>query len=113
MFTNCISLTSIPELPATTLKSGCYMNMFNGCTSISSSTLLPATTLIALCYSNMFNGCSSLTSINVNLSAWNVTTGTTNWLSGVADTGVFICPESLPETYGTSNIPTGWTIMKK
>ena len=61
LFKNCSSLTSAPELPATTLTGSCYSNMFRGCTSLTSAPELPATTLAGSCYSNMFIGCTSLT----------------------------------------------------
>ena len=31
MFYNCTSLTTAPELPATTLDNDCYNDMFSGC----------------------------------------------------------------------------------
>jgi len=34
MFSNCSSLITEPELPATTLVEGCYSCMFYGCRSI-------------------------------------------------------------------------------
>lgn len=34
MFSNCISLTQAPVLPATTLADNCYMSMFRGCSSL-------------------------------------------------------------------------------
>ena len=61
MFFNCTSLTTAPELPATTLTEGCYQNMFGGCTSLTTAPELPATTLASQCYSSMFGGCTSLT----------------------------------------------------
>ena len=61
MFQNCTSLTSAPELPATTLAVRCYQNMFLDCTSLTSAPELPATTLASYCYGGMFNGCTSLT----------------------------------------------------
>ena len=33
-FSNCTSLTTAPELPATTLANNCYSKMFSGCTSL-------------------------------------------------------------------------------
>ena len=38
MFQDCTSLTTAPELPATTLAEGCYRYMFNGCSLIKLST---------------------------------------------------------------------------
>ena len=60
LFKNCTSLTSAPELPATTLTSGCYSSMFEGCTSLVNAPKLPATTLVGSCYNYMFNSCKSL-----------------------------------------------------
>ena len=61
MFYDCTSLTTAPELPATTLAQYCYQYMFYGCTSLTTAPELPATTLTERCYRNMFGGCSSLT----------------------------------------------------
>ena len=61
MFTDCTSLTTAPELPATTLAKHCYWHMFRGCTSLTTSPELPATTLATGCYSYMFSGCANLT----------------------------------------------------
>ena len=61
MFSNCSSLTTAPELPATILVSYCYNNMFTGCTSLTTAPELPATTLADSCYTSMFLGCTSLT----------------------------------------------------
>ena len=61
MFKNCTSLTSAPELPATTLQFGCYESMFRSCTSLTTAPELPATTLGTGCYREMFASCTSLT----------------------------------------------------
>ena len=61
MFQNCTSLTTAPELPATTLTSGCYGSMFFECTALTTAPRLPAITLTYACYSGMFYGCTSLT----------------------------------------------------
>lgn len=62
MFYNCTSLTTAPELPATTLAESCYSRMFSSCSSLTTAPELPATTLAISCYANMFYGCTSLTS---------------------------------------------------
>lgn len=113
MFLNCSSLKHAPELPATALASGCYSQIFRGCASLTSAPELPATTLADSCYRNMFYGCTSLNSINVNLSSWNPTDATINWVENIASSGTFTCPTALFETYGTSNIPEGWTVIRK
>ena len=61
MFAQCASLTTAPELPATTLARGCYNNMFRDCINLRSAPELPATTLAEACYSYLFYGCKSLT----------------------------------------------------
>ena len=61
LFRKCGSLTSAPELPATTLVDDCYEYMFSGCTSLTTAPELPATTLGMYCYNGMFSGCTSLT----------------------------------------------------
>ena len=61
MFHLCTSLTTAPELPATTLANNCYFRMFQGCTSLTTAPSLPATTLAYGCYDRMFLGCTSLT----------------------------------------------------
>ena len=61
MFYGCKSLTAAPELPATALAEGCYSSMFQGCKSLTAAPELKATTLAEDCYSNMFYGCTSLT----------------------------------------------------
>ena len=61
LFYGCTSLTTAPELPATTLVVSCYRRMFMGCTSLVTPPNLPATTLSNNCYDSMFSGCTSLT----------------------------------------------------
>jgi hypothetical protein len=61
MFGECESLTTSPELPATTLTAGCYSRMFEGCSSLTKAPELPATVLDDNCYNNMFHNCISLT----------------------------------------------------
>ena len=61
MFYNCTSLTVAPELPATTLANDCYESMFRLCTSLTVAPELPATTLAESCYECMFYDCTKLT----------------------------------------------------
>ena len=67
MFNGCTSLTSTPNLPATTLTSYCYQGMFTSCWSLTSTPNLPATTSTNYCYNNMFYGCTGLTTVPANL----------------------------------------------
>ena len=61
MFQGCTSLTTTPELPATTLADWCYASMFQSCSSLTTAPELPATTLANMCYGAMFQDCNSLT----------------------------------------------------
>ena len=61
MFAKCTALTCAPKLPATTLADACYQEMFEGCTALAAAPELPATTLAGACYYEMFVGCTALT----------------------------------------------------
>ena len=113
MFAGCTSLTSAPELPATTLADYCYQNMFSGCTSLISAPVLPATTLASGCYYRMFYNCRNLTSIDVSFTDWDTLGATSDWLRNVGDSGTFTCPAKLPDTRGEGYIPYGWTRIEK
>jgi hypothetical protein len=113
MFRNCTSLTKAPALPAESVSEGCYSNIFKGCSSLTQAPELPATTLARTCYYSMFNGCTNLNSINVNFSSWEEEYATEEWVTAVASSGTFTCPADLPEEFGTSRIPTGWTVVRK
>jgi len=59
MFKECTSLTTPPELPATTLKEYCYGYLFHNCSSLLVAPELPAS-ISKSCYHGMFDGCTSL-----------------------------------------------------
>ena len=102
------------DLEQTTLATYCYYSMFYGCTSLTSAPELPATTLKVQCYHSMFKDCKNISIIKIHFTSWDISTftGKTNgWVSGVASTGTFYKPSSLPEEYGISKIPTGWTVV--
>ena len=66
MFRACTSLTSIPDLPATTVSPQCYFNMFRKCTGLTTANIeLPAMTLAEDCYRELFRECSNLTSVPI------------------------------------------------
>ncbi|MBQ0141432.1 MAG: Ig-like domain-containing protein [Prevotellaceae bacterium] len=139
MFMGCTNLVNAPELPATSLAMSCYYQMFYGCSAlVEAPKELPATLLAMSCYNamfqnctslttapiiktqtstgttafnNMFNGCTKLNYVEVAFTSWNNNTNTTDWLSGVSETGTFICPKELDQTTrDASHIPAGWDI---
>ena len=135
MFQNCASLTSAPELPATTLTFGCYQQMFYNCTSLTTAPELPATTLADECYDGMFQSCKSLTSApelpatelanrcyaQMFFNCSNINTIKLGyigqfdqfifemWVQNVASSGTRYYNGS-DTTHGTSAIPEGWTV---
>ena len=70
--------------------------------------------MYASCYDGMFYGCTSLSEISVSFEDWqdddSRTAPTYGWLSDVAPTGTFICPNRLPLEYGWGRIPEGWAV---
>ncbi|MBO7735557.1 MAG: leucine-rich repeat protein [Methanobrevibacter sp.] len=60
MFSNNDKLEVTPKLPATTLANECYYSMFQDCTSLTTVLELPAVTSPYGCYRSMFSGCTSL-----------------------------------------------------
>jgi hypothetical protein len=59
----------------------------------------------------MFNNCTSLNKIEVGFDDWNANEeSTTSWVRNVSSSGTFTCLYTLPQTYGSNNIPSGWTV---
>ena len=54
------SIVNAPELPAETLKEGCYYAMFGECNSLEEAPALNAKMLEQYCYGAMFYGCEKL-----------------------------------------------------
>jgi hypothetical protein len=86
--------------------------MFSGCTSLIEAPELPSVDSIYQdSYSDMFSGCSSLNYIKAMLT---ITPGahlTTDWVSGVSATGVFIKNDNATwNVTGVNGVPTGWNV---
>ena len=107
LFNGCSALQNAPELPWTSLGTGCYGSMFKGCTSITTAPELPATTLATGCYNEMFYNCSALNEITIGYTGNFSTTYFNDWMYGVASSG-FMEYAGSDTTRGTSAIPTGW-----
>lgn len=111
MFQGCLSLTQAPELPATTLADFCYYYMFENCTSLTQAPELHSTTLATECYSWMFSGCTELNYVSVGFTNWNPANATYDWLP--ENTGTFKCPQTLIDNTSertTSTVPSSWTM---
>jgi hypothetical protein len=86
--------------------------MFYGCTSLTSAPELPATTLASSCYYYMFCGCKSLNYIKMLATDISADNCLFNWVSGVASTGTFVKhPDMNSLPTGVSGIPSGWTVV--
>jgi hypothetical protein len=111
MFCDCTSLTTAPALPATTLADSCYYAMFKNCTSLITAPELPATTLVIYCYSSMFYGCSKLNYIKMLATYIYATNCLSYWVEGVASTGTFVKnPDATWDRVGVDGVPSGWTV---
>ena len=111
MFSTCTALTTAPELPATTLENYCYQSMFSNCHALTTAPVLPATTLAESCYNDMFFYCPKLSSITMLATDVSATMCLYNWVKGVASSGTFYKNSEATWTKtGTSGIPTGWTV---
>ena len=110
MFFNCKSLTSAPELPATTLAPSCYLQLFKGCKSLTSAPELPATTLAPSCYLQMFVSCSKLKEVRIAATT-TAEDALGDWLYSVSSTGDFYCNPNATifPTDSVSGIPLWWT----
>ena len=111
MFYNCTSLVNASELPATTLTTDCYNSMFSNCTSLTTAPELPATTLVDGCYRMMFLECASLNHITMLATNVSASRCLYNWVYDVSSTGTFVKhPDMNSLPTGTSGIPEGWAV---
>ena len=86
--------------------------MFYGCTSLTTAPELPATTLVSYCYYYIFRDCSKLNKITMLATDISANNCLNNWVNGVSATGTFVKDAnmtSLPT--GTSGVPSGWTVV--
>ena len=112
MFYLCMSLTTPPTLLATTLTEDCYFGMFNNCSSLTTAPELPATTLSRACYSQMFMYCAKLNYVKAMFTTDpTLNYSLTDWLNGVSPTGTFIKSKDATWTNEQAGIPTGWTVQ--
>lgn len=108
MFQNCTSLTTSPKvLPATSLVSTCYWHMFDGCSSLTTAPELPATTLANACYFQMFSQCANL-EVLPKLPATSLTTNCYNQMFGWCSK-IKLSTTNTWEYQTAYRIPTSWT----
>ena len=113
MFQGCTSLTQAPVLPAEGLAEFCYYYMFENCTALTQAPELPTYQLVESCYAYMFQGCTSLNYVKVGFDNW-MPNATDNWLNNVAATGTFVCPQELIDNTTertVSTVPESWNMV--
>ena len=113
MFYGCKSLIKAPKISATTAVNSCCEMMFEGCTSLVEVPELSIKTLTSRCCRRMFFGCSSLIYIKAMFTTAPSSSYTQDWVYGVASTGTFVKNKNATwtNTFGSSAIPTGWTVI--
>ena len=86
--------------------------MFQGCTSLTTAPELPATTLATYCYYSMFQGCTSLNYIKAMFTTTPDTYYMNNWVDGVASSGTFVKNSAATWTSecGVSTYPCNWNV---
>ena len=66
MFTICVSLTNLPELPEfSSLATGCFKSMFQYCYALETAPRLWVQSLAADCFQGMFYSCTNLSSVRL------------------------------------------------
>ena len=121
MFYGCTALVNVPTiLPSTSMTNNngsCYSNMFQGCTSLTTAPELPkvsyASSSYVTCdsfYDNMFRGCTSLNYVRCGLTT-SFKYVTRDWLTGVAENGIYVFIMTTQNYFNNISIPSGWTII--
>lgn len=87
-----------------------YVGMFKGCLSLTTAPELPATTLTSGCYSEMFSGCTNLNYIKCLATSLGDRWSLRKWVQGVSPTGTFVKHPDATWASGASGIPAGWTV---
>ena len=113
LFNGCSGLVTAPKISSGKVSTACFYSMFQGC-GFATAPRIFATSLVNSCCRDMFRDCQQLDRIEVDFTDWaDSANATLNWVSNVAASGTFIKPAALPEEYGTSRIPEGWTVINK
>ena len=60
LFSNCVTLTAAPTLPAVTLSANCYQSMFENCVSLTAPHVFPVGDFPQYACRRMYYGCSSI-----------------------------------------------------
>ena len=90
----------------------CFYKLFRNCTSLTTAPELPATTLTEFCYYNLFGRCENLKYIKCLATNISAADCTTNWVYSVASGGTFVKDSSMNDWgKGSDGIPSTWTVQ--
>lgn len=110
------SIVNAPELPAETLKEGCYLAMFGGCSSLEEAPALNAKILEQYCYGYMFYGCTKLhyAKITATGSSDNVTEDPmVDMFYGCAERGLVVLSQKMIDSGFGSYYWPNWTVISE
>ena len=110
---NLMSIIDDGACTTTTIPANyCFYKLFRECTSLTTAPELPATTLTEFCYYNMFARCTNLKYIKCLATNISAADCTTNWVYRVASGGTFVKDSSMNDwATGSNGIPSGWTVQ--
>ena len=108
MFSGCTGLTTAPDLPATTLRGGCYKNMFYECTNLTIAPVLPAAYLPPNSYESMFVNCRSLNSVICLATDYEEYSAIGYMLTGAGTNGILKRAPGV--SWWTNYLPSTWTV---
>lgn len=113
MFENS-SICNAPELPAETLKEGCYGYMFSKCKNLEEAPALNAKTLVPRCYEYMFYDCTNLRYAKVTpIEGFNAKGAVTDIFDYTAAYGLGVLSQVLIDgNFGEVFLPS-WTIVSE
>ena len=85
--------------------------MFSGCTSLTTAPELPATTLVDFCYMQMLENCSKLNYVKAMFTDMSATLCVYGWLMNAPRTGTFVKNAAATWSNTDAEIPSGWTVQ--
>ena len=94
-----------------TLTDYAFYNLFKNCTSLTTAPELPATTLTNACYAYMFYYCTKLNYVKALFTDISAPECLLAWLYNVSTTGTFVKNPEATYTKTQAGIPAGWTVQ--
>lgn len=114
MFKDCTSLTSVGAIPTWYLEgSGMCSSMFENCINLEQSPAIFTTSISTSgAFSKMFYNCKKLHTVYCLISNQFSSSGFSQWLTGVADSGTIYLLEGSTLPTGENGIPETWNVQQ-